>query len=71
VGCRCRFVSFVFLSKRTKTNIYRKPTGADGDPGKVTTLTHVLNMYGNSPNKTIGEVLDIQGAYLCYEYGEP
>ncbi|KAK0737959.1 hypothetical protein B0T18DRAFT_335390 [Schizothecium vesticola] len=48
-----------------------KPTGADGDPGKVTTLTHVLNMYGNSPNKTISEVLDIQGAYLCYEYGEP
>lgn len=47
------------------------PTGADGDPGTTTTLGHVLNMYGNSPNKTVGDVLDIQGEYLCYEYVEP
>ncbi|KLU89830.1 hypothetical protein MAPG_08799 [Magnaporthiopsis poae ATCC 64411] len=49
----------------------KPPTGADGDPGKETTLGHVLNMYGNSPNKTIADVLDIQGNYLCYEYVEP
>jgi tyrosinase len=49
----------------------RKPTGADGDPGTTTTLGHVLNMYGNSANKTIGDVLDIQGNFLCYEYVEP
>lgn len=48
----------------------RKPKGADGDPGTVTTLGHVLNMYGNSPNKTIADVLDIQGGLLCYEYVE-
>ncbi|KAM7188371.1 Di-copper centre-containing protein [Rhypophila sp. PSN 637] len=48
-----------------------KPTGAAGDPGTTTTLTHVLNMYGNSPNKTIADVLDIQGGFLCYEYVEP
>jgi tyrosinase len=47
------------------------PTGADGDPDTTTTLGHVLNMYGNSPNKTVGDVLDIQGDYLCYEYVEP
>lgn len=49
----------------------RKPTGAAGDPGTTTTLTHVLNMYGNSPNRTIADVLDIQGGFLCYEYVEP
>lgn len=49
----------------------RLPTGADGDPDTTTTLGHVLNMYGNSPNKTVGDVLDIQGEYLCYEYVEP
>ncbi|KXX77832.1 Tyrosinase [Madurella mycetomatis] len=48
-----------------------KPTGADGDPGTTTTMGHVLNMYGNSPNKTIADVMDIQGDYLCYEYVEP
>jgi tyrosinase len=37
----------------------------------MTTLSHVLNMYGNSPNKTIADVLDIQGTFLCYEYVEP
>jgi tyrosinase len=47
-----------------------KPTGAAGDPGTTTTVGHVLNMYGNSPNKTIADVLDIQGAFLCYEYVE-
>ncbi|KAK4112247.1 Di-copper centre-containing protein [Canariomyces notabilis] len=48
-----------------------KPTGADGDPGRVTTMGHVLNMYGNGPNKTIADVMDIQGDFLCYEYVEP
>ncbi|KAM7201564.1 Di-copper centre-containing protein [Naviculisporaceae sp. PSN 640] len=48
-----------------------KPTGAAGDPGTTTTLGHILNMYGNSPNRTIGDVMDIQGNFLCYEYVEP
>ncbi|PGH13112.1 hypothetical protein AJ79_03819 [Helicocarpus griseus UAMH5409] len=48
-----------------------KPTGADGDPGTETTMTHVLNMYGVIPNQTIADVMDIQGGYLCYEYVEP
>jgi tyrosinase len=49
----------------------RKPTGAEGDPGNVTTLSHVLNLYGNGPNRTIGEVMDIRKGVLCYEYVEP
>jgi tyrosinase len=49
----------------------RKPTGAEGDPGNVTTLSHVLNLYGNGSNRTIGEVLDIRKGVLCYEYVEP
>ncbi|KAF2832917.1 Di-copper centre-containing protein [Ophiobolus disseminans] len=48
-----------------------KSTGADGDPGNVTTLEHVLNMYGNGPNRTIGEVMDIWDGVLRYEYVEP
>ncbi|AEO62011.1 hypothetical protein MYCTH_2029356, partial [Thermothelomyces thermophilus ATCC 42464] len=47
------------------------PAGADGNPGKTTTLSHVLNMYGNMPNATVGDVLDIQGDFVCYEYVEP
>ncbi|KAK4151976.1 hypothetical protein C8A00DRAFT_35346 [Chaetomidium leptoderma] len=52
----------------TRPSDVPKPTGADGDPGTITTLGHVLNMYGNMPNKTVADVMDIQGDYLCYEY---
>jgi tyrosinase len=49
----------------------RKPTGADGDPGLETTLGHVLNMYGNVPNRTIAEVMDPVRGFLSYKYIEP
>ncbi|KAK5657254.1 hypothetical protein OQA88_3313 [Cercophora sp. LCS_1] len=42
--------------------------GPEGDPGNVTTLSHVLNMYGVIPNATIVDVMDISGGLLCYEY---
>jgi tyrosinase len=48
-----------------------RPTGADGDPGRWTTLNHVLNMYGNGPNRTIADVMDTRGDVLCYVYVEP
>ncbi|KAH8727573.1 hypothetical protein GQ44DRAFT_725108 [Phaeosphaeriaceae sp. PMI808] len=48
-----------------------QPTGAEGDPGKVTTLNHKLNMYGNGPNRTISDVMDIWQGVLCYEYVQP
>lgn len=48
-----------------------RPTGAAGDPGTTTTLNHVLNMYGNSPNRTIAQVMDTEGGVLCYVYVEP
>lgn len=41
-----------------------------GDPGNVTTLTHVLSTLELLPNVTISDVMDIQGGYLCYEYVE-
>ena len=44
------------------------PQIPSGDPGDVTTLDHILDMFGIIPNATIGEVLDIQGGLLCYEY---
>ncbi|KAH8657536.1 hypothetical protein BGZ60DRAFT_493790 [Tricladium varicosporioides] len=40
----------------------------DGDPGNVTTLSHVLNMFGIISNATIGDVMDIGNRFLCYEY---
>lgn len=39
-----------------------------GDPGAVTTLGHVLTLFGILPNVTIADVMDIQGGLLCYEY---
>lgn len=48
-----------------------RPTGADGDPSTTTTLKHVLNMYGNGPNRTIADVMDTSGDVLCYVYVEP
>lgn len=40
----------------------------DGDPGNVTTLNHVLTVYGMLPNVTIKDVMNVQGGLLCYEY---
>lgn len=51
--------------------VSRKPTGAPGDPGTTTTMGHVLDMKGNSPNQTIADVMDIGGDVLCYEYVDP
>ena len=39
-----------------------------GDPGNVTTLNHIIEMLGVIPDATIGEVMDIAGGLLCYEY---
>ena len=39
-----------------------------GDPAEETTLDHILNMYGVIPNATIGDIMDIGGGFLCYEY---
>lgn len=40
----------------------------EGDPGNVTTLAHILNMFGLIPNATIADVMDIGGPLLCYDY---
>ncbi|KAL1836325.1 hypothetical protein VTJ49DRAFT_5309 [Mycothermus thermophilus] len=42
--------------------------GPEGDPGNVTTLTHILKMYGVVPDATIADVMDVRGSLLCYEY---
>lgn len=39
-----------------------------GDPGNVTTLNHILAMFGVVPDATIGDVMDIGSPLLCYEY---
>jgi len=44
------------------------PQSVDGDPGNVTTLNHVLNMFGIVSNATIRDVTDIRSELLCYEY---
>ena len=44
------------------------PQRPEGDPGNVTTLAHILNMFGIIPNATIADVMDIGGPLLCYEY---
>ena len=47
---------------------YKLRKSIAGDPGNTTTLGHVLDMYGLIPNATIGDVMDIGGDLLCYEY---
>jgi tyrosinase len=44
----------------------RKPL-VIGDPANVTTLNHLLYLYGLVPNRTIDEVMDTRGV-LCYNY---
>ena len=39
-----------------------------GDNGNQTTLNHVMSSLGIIPNATVGEIMDIRGSYLCYEY---
>ncbi|KAK0732119.1 hypothetical protein B0H67DRAFT_631880 [Lasiosphaeris hirsuta] len=38
-----------------------------GDPGDVTTLNHLLYLYGMVENRTVSEVMDTSG-FLCYQY---
>jgi len=38
-----------------------------GNPSNVTTLNHLLYLYGLVESKTIGEVVDTSNA-LCYGY---
>ncbi|KAJ4393734.1 hypothetical protein N0V93_002949 [Gnomoniopsis smithogilvyi] len=42
----------------------------DGDPGNVTTLSHVLSMVGLVPNATIAEVMDLHNDLNCAIYIE-
>ncbi|KAL8391827.1 hypothetical protein RB595_002145 [Gaeumannomyces hyphopodioides] len=44
------------------------PDPARGDPANVTTLSHIMTSLGIIPDATVGDVMDIQGGYLCYEY---
>ena len=53
---------------RTQRNEVVRMEVPEGDPGSETTLDHVLNMFGVYRNATIGEVMDIGGGLLCYEY---
>lgn len=43
-------------------------TAYSGDPGDTTTLGHTLWMGGLVPNATVADVMDIQGAFLCFDY---
>jgi len=44
-------------------------TQAEPATGYVnTTAATVLNLYGIIPNATVGDLADIQGGYLCYQY---
>lgn len=50
----------------------RSEPRVEGDDGGCrTTLNHVLDMKGIIEDRRIGDVMDIQGQVLCYEYVEP
>ncbi|OAT01056.1 hypothetical protein, variant 2 [Blastomyces dermatitidis ER-3] len=51
---------------------YPQPGAMPGDPGNITTLNHVLFMFGTmGDDKIIADVMDIQGDFLCYGYVDP
>ncbi|PGH31737.1 hypothetical protein GX50_05460 [[Emmonsia] crescens] len=50
---------------------YPQPGAMPGDPGNITTLNHVIFMFGNMENKIIADVMNIQGDFLCYAYVDP
>ncbi|KAM7188567.1 hypothetical protein V8F33_010532 [Rhypophila sp. PSN 637] len=41
-----------------------------GDPGNTTTLNHVLQLLGLGPDRTIAQVMNTKGGYLCYDYDQ-
>ncbi|KAK1751191.1 hypothetical protein QBC47DRAFT_85536 [Echria macrotheca] len=41
-----------------------------GDPGNTTTLNHKLQMLGLTQDRTVGQVMNTKGGYLCYEYDQ-
>ncbi|KAF2634875.1 Di-copper centre-containing protein [Massarina eburnea CBS 473.64] len=44
---------------------------AEGDAALETTLGHILHLPGLWDNQTtVGDVMDIQGGFLCYEYDD-
>ncbi|KAM7191450.1 tyrosinase [Rhypophila sp. PSN 637] len=62
---------FPTLDKFPPPEAFVVPPGSpqpQGDPGNVTTLSHVLDMLGVIPSATIAEVMNIGGNLLCYEY---
>ncbi|ORY12449.1 hypothetical protein BCR34DRAFT_651193 [Clohesyomyces aquaticus] len=61
------FFAFFGTNFTLPTN-FTFPEPMPGDPGNVTTLGHVLTVQGIIPDATIGDVMDIQGGLLCYEY---
>lgn len=47
-----------------------EPEVIGDDGGCATTLNHLLDMKGLIPNRVVGDVMDIRGELLCYEYVE-
>lgn len=57
-----------FTAPLTETNSAPR---IEGDSGCGTTLQHNLVMYGIVADRSIGDMMDIQGEHLCYEYVDP
>jgi tyrosinase len=46
----------------------REFTSHSGDPADITTLDHVLYNGGIAANVTVGQVMDVRGAFVCADY---
>lgn len=54
--------------KPTEAILAVTPDPQMGDGGGTVTLGHVLSSLGIIPDAGVGDVMNIKGGYLCYEY---
>ncbi|ORY61246.1 uncharacterized protein BCR38DRAFT_30466 [Pseudomassariella vexata] len=57
-----------YISSRGLLEVSESQSLYFGDNGTETTLNHNMDMIEMLPNRTIRDVMDIKGDFLCYEY---
>jgi hypothetical protein len=58
-----------YISSTELNNVTDSLLDYDGDTGgNMTTLNHALSVLELISNRTVADVMDIQGGFLCYNY---
>jgi hypothetical protein len=58
-----------YISSMELNNVTDSLLDYDGDTGgNMTTLNYALSMLELVSNRTVADVMNIQGSFLCYDY---